>query len=368
MPDRVNQHFVPQYYFRHFSETDRTIGALLLRDGKSIPYAPIKGQCARNNFYGSKELESIFSQLESMHCHSIRAAIEIAWHSQAEFFSVQELTGLFEAIVFQRGRTALEIEKQVPAMQGQRLHMFKHYLKHKEGIENRDELICHLESSKVTISEPPQATIGRSVSTALEAAPLIMDMRLLLLRNRTDYPFIFSDAPVVFYNNFCRQVKNRGVLGMQCQGLQIFYPLDSHTCLLLMDREKYTGPFEGCVQYDLERRSDVSQINAMQLHHSLNSVYYGSRRNEDYISDLWRSHRATIKTPTSECRTNVDFLVDGRRPDGEIMHVMEHQINFELNLSFIDCDPVAEHEYIFAPRSKDLYDEHKQKMYAKLGK
>ena len=63
MADRKNQHFVPQYYFRFFSENARHISAILKKDGRFIENAPIKGQCATDNFYGSKELESIFSQM-----------------------------------------------------------------------------------------------------------------------------------------------------------------------------------------------------------------------------------------------------------------------------------------------------------------
>ncbi len=67
MAERLNQHYVPQFYFRHFAKNPRTIGTLLLRDGRLIANASIKGQCSKKNFYGSKELEDDFSQIEAQH-------------------------------------------------------------------------------------------------------------------------------------------------------------------------------------------------------------------------------------------------------------------------------------------------------------
>jgi len=195
--DRTNQHFVPQFYFRHFSSDGCTIGTLLTRDGRTIPHAPLKGQCARKNFYGSKELEGLFSQLEGRHCNAIRAALDVANNASAPNFTPEELYHFFEAVMFQRGRTALEIEKKTPAMQKMMLEAFKHHLRHSKDIDRVDEMIYHIDAGNVAVTEPASATIVRSVSIALENTLGIMDLNLCLLRNRTDYPFIFSDAPVV---------------------------------------------------------------------------------------------------------------------------------------------------------------------------
>ncbi|NQU21080.1 MAG: DUF4238 domain-containing protein [Candidatus Nealsonbacteria bacterium] len=300
MTDRANQHFVPQFYFRHFSTNERTIATLLTRSGKLILHAPIKGQCARKNFYGSRELESLFSAMESRHCKAIRAAIEIAWNASAAFFSPKELMWFFEAVTFQRGRVALEIDKRTPAIERLRLEMFKHYLAHHEGVERREEMIQQIDDGKVCVTEDPRSAIARSVSVALDSTLLVTDMRLCLIRNRTDYPFIFSDAPVVLYNSCCKNVRNRGVLGLQCAGLQIFFPLNPWTCALLLDADKYHGPFRGYLQYDVHQRSDVSQINALQLHHSLNTVYFGDTRHEDYVHQLWYTHRISLSVPKTE--------------------------------------------------------------------
>lgn len=357
MTDRTNQHFVPQFYFRHFSTDGKTIGALLTRDGRTIPRAPIKGQCARKNFYGSKELESIFSQLEATHCLGIRAAIDVANNASSPDFSPEELFQLFQAVMFQRGRTALEIDKSSDATSQFILEMFKHHLRNSGDVKKVDELIRHIDSGNVSVTEDPSATIARSVDIALSNVLGITDLHLCLIRNRTDYPFIFSDAPVVFYNSYCRDVRNRGVLGLQCPGLQIFYPLNAWTLALLIDGNKYTGPFHEYLQFDLCSRAEVSQINALQLHHSLNAVYFGDPSHQQYIHDLWLAHRRSIRSLRHKCVVGADFWVDGKPPEGELIQQFEPQIDFKLDLSFIGCDPIAEVDYVFTPRSPELWDE-----------
>lgn len=354
MADRKNQHFVPQFYFRNFSDNDRNISLLFTEDGRVVDAAPIKGQCAGDNFYGSKQLETLFSQMEAKHSQSLRAAIEIAWNKRREFFTPKEYAELWRAIVFQRRRTLLEIEKHAPAQSEMLLEMFRHHLLHSPDVKNGAKLAAAIDEGMVTVSEPPQATIARSIGVAVNSGILISDLDLLLLRNRTDYPFIFGDAPVVFYNTYARDVTNRGVLGLQCPGLQIFYPLDPATCLVMYDPEKYTGPFGERFTLDLHQRSDVSSLNALQMFHSSRAVYFGPTVFKEYVVELWQAHRHTLTKPRSKFVRNADFLVDGARPDGELMHTFEPQLGYDLRLSFFECDRVAEEDYVFARRSPEI--------------
>lgn len=354
MADRKNQHFVPQFYFRLFSTTGKTICTLLTRSGKIIPSAAIKHQCARNNFYGSKELESLFNKLEDRHSSAIRAALDIAWNRDADFFSSEEWASLLEAVIFQRSRTALEVQKHQPAQEKMILEMFKHHLRITSNAENLDEIIRHIDAGNVHVTEKPEAVIARHVSIGLENVSAITDLRFCLLRNRTDYPFIFSDAPVVFHNSYCKNVRNRGVLGLQCPGLQILFPLNSQTAALFFDGDKYQCTFGDYIQHDVVLRSDVSQLNALQLHHSLNAAYFGHIDHQDYVRDLWNTHRCKLTVPKSEFRVGEDFLIDGERPNGELLHGFEPQLDFDLGLSFIKTTPIEQHEYVYAPRNANL--------------
>lgn len=356
MADRRNQHFVPQYYFRYFAENETQISLILKKDGRLIPAASIKGQCSGNNFYGSKELEAFFSTLESKHATAHRAAIEIAWNARNGFFSKEEYQSLLEVIMFQRSRTLLEIEKHSPAQSQMLLDLFRHYLVHSDQVD-KQRIIESIDSGAVRIDEPPQTTILRILEASMQSVPLISDLDILLLRNRTDYPFIFGDAPVVFYNTWAKNVKNRGVIGTQSPGLQIFYPLDPKTCLVLFDSEKYAVAEENYVQYDLHHRSDVSSLNALQLYHSSRSIYFGPKNSSDYVLDLWNAHKNSLTTPIAQYQRDADFLVDGKRPEGFLMHRFQPQVEYDVKLSFFDCEPVSQKNYVFRRRSPQLVKE-----------
>ncbi len=223
----------------HQSENrSRSIGTLHLRSGNIIPCTSIKGQCSRKNFYGSQELEGLFSQIESQNAVAIRAALDVACNADAQPLEYEEFAALCDAIVFQRARTATEVVKRAKAIEDMHLFWFRCELENEKSEEFLRKFDQAWAAGEMTIAEPDASAVGRIISVMLENAPLIRDLGICLIRNRTDYPFIFSDSPVVFYNTYAYAVRNRGVIGMQCPGLQIFYPLNRWISVMLYDRDR----------------------------------------------------------------------------------------------------------------------------------
>lgn len=356
MTEYANQHFVPQFYFKNFSNGSRQISLLLNECGRVINNAPIKGQCSKKNFYGSQEIESQFSSLEANYSKAICAALQIAWDGSSPFFSDQELSWLFEAILFQRARTAHQIAKTSPANMALFLRCFRDYLEH----EGDDDLVRYIDDEQVELVEDNWVSALRGIGIALESVPLIMDLDLYLLRNQTDYPFVFSDAPVVFLNTYLRNVKNRGVLGLQSPGLQIFFPINPWTAIMLIDRDKYGVTFKQSMFYDIFERSDISKINALQFYHSMNGIYFSDETYVDYVTDLWRVHRSKMKFVRSQFHLRSDWLLDGQPTESNLYHCFEPQINYKLDLSFIQCEPIDEKQYHFSHRNPEIVAEHKQ--------
>ncbi len=326
--------------------------------GRQIFNASIKHQCARNNFYGSVELETLFSKLEGKHATAIRRAKLITWSPDPPPLTDEEDHFLLQAVLFQRARTLLEIEKDAPAIEGMSLAAFRHYLAHAPDIAHRDKMLHHIDTGDVSIKASPQATVLQSIIGHIDAVPLIADLQLCVLRNMTDYPFIFSDAPVVFYNTLYRNVRNRGVLGLQTPGLQIFMPLDSRTMLMLIDADTYEGSHLQSDVIDLFQRPDVSQLNALQLHHSAQSVYFARASDAEYVDCLWRAHSESLSIPRTELHIRRDWLVD-EEPVDELFHMTQPQLDYNLNLSFVRCTPIRESDFKFRHRRPDVAKEYK---------
>lgn len=359
MPSQSNQHFVPQYYFRLFTGGGRKIHLLDKRDDSILLNASIKRQCASNRFYGSDEVEKSLSLLEGQQSTALREIHDLAWSPTPIPLEPHHQARVWEAVMLQRARTALQIEKTSPASEALYLKVFTEYLKHAPGIEDRDSLLGLVQSDDIRIALAPQQVVGLSLIGAIQNTLLISDLDFHILRNHTDLPFLFGDSPVVFCNTYYRNVTNRGVLGFQTPGLQIFYPIDSRTMILLIDDQVYGGRHREPFLVDVDSRCDVSQLNALQLHHSLHSVYFADERHQEYVLDLWNAHKPMIVQPKSLLEIRNGWLVNGKPVDDPLYHTFEPHLNIKLALSFIECSPIDPAQYTFRRRSPDLYEEHK---------
>jgi hypothetical protein len=358
MAENVSHHYVPQFYFKLFAGGGRQICVLLLKEGRIVPHAPIKGQCAHNMFYGTVEIEREFSKLEGLHATTLRALVEAAATGDPTKWSRDLYPLLLQAVAFQRARTMLEVEKVSPAMTAMHLRLFKEYVRATRPAAQADEIIGAIDGGLVEITKSPTVTVFQQLQAALESAALLADLLPCILRNHTDYPFIFSDSPVVFYNTYYRNITDRGVLGYQTPGLQVFLPLTSSLQLMLFDPVAYSGRCRNGPCCDVVERSDVSGLNALQLHHSRQAVYFAKPDDADYVKTLYEAHKPCLVKPETVFRVRNDLRVEGESAGGEIMHSFEPQVKYNLSLSFVDCTPAASRDYVFRHRSPALVAEH----------
>lgn len=254
----------------------------------------------------------------------------------------------------------LEIEKEFPAIESMLFHLFKEHMKQTLPPEQVNEFLGPIERGEVRITESPISTVFRQIRAALESATLLVDMQPRVIRNHTDYPFIFSDSPVVFYNTYCRNITDRGVLGFQTPGLQIFLPLTPKLQLMVFDPSVYTGSCRNGAFCEVTDRADVSQLNALQLHHSRLTVYFANPDDAEYVKELYEAHKPRLVKPETEFRVRKDFLVKGEPSEGEILHTFERQLNHNLLLSFVTCTPVSPRDFVFRYRTPEVVEEHKR--------
>ncbi len=357
MAEQRNHHFVPTFYFRNFSEDGARIHLLHRPSGRIIPNAPIKGQCAKHSLYGPTEMERFISQLEGSFSSAIRDAIHTAWNPQDSKMTRDCVFTLRQAVLFQRNRTIHEVGKSFAMMESSMLEEFKDHLRTAPNINDRERIIKAIEDGTVTLERDDTWLVMMLLSRTFEATVLITDLPVWLIRNHTDLPFLFGDAPIVLYNSHYRNVTSRGVLGLQTPGLQIFFPLDARTMLLMMDGKVYSGRCMDSPIVDVIDRSDVSQLNALQLHHSLISVYFGRERDAEYVCNLWNANSPNIVQSRNVFRVEEGWLLDGK-PVDRIHHDFEPHLNLRLDLSSIECNPIRESEYKFSHRTPVLVQEY----------
>ncbi len=357
MSNQANQHFVPQFFFKLFTGGDRRIHLLHKKDQRIHLNASIKGQCAHHRFYGDDKIETLLSLLEGQQSIVLKQLRDMAWSPEPPPLESHHLARVWEAVLLQRSRTELEVMKSAPAAEELRRAIITRWLRVAKPGMVSEALIEHLERGDIRIVDDPRREVAQSLSGAMRSTLLISDLGFQILRNRTDFPFLFSDAPVVFCNTYYQNVLHRGVLGYQTPGLQVFYPLDSRTLLMLVDDQIYGGRYRESLFVDVDRRCDVSQLNALQMHHSLNTIYFSNCFDQDYVTDLWNAHKHAIVEPRSRLENRRGWSVAGERVEDDIYHSFEPQLNFKLSLSFIECHPIHASKYKFRRRSPELYKE-----------
>ncbi len=368
MGENKNQHFVPQYLFRNFSSNKRSINILLRKNGKIIQQAQIKGQCSKNNFYGSIEIENLFSKLEGQHSLILRDILSM--NSQEEFMKHYNnydkensdikinpnILILLQAIIFQKNRTELEAQKQ-SLMFGK---IVKELFVRDMELQDKNEITKYKDYFKIDVDLTK--TVLMMIETSSKVVGLIVDLGVYILRNKTNTEFIFSDSPVTLYNKHYINVHLRGVLGLQTPGLMIFYPISSDTCILLLDENIYNGSLIGNNFFEIENDFDVTSINKLQLHHSSNAVYFSEEMNQKYIKKLWKQERSSLKS--LNINFNVAPAIDHNGiAMGDVMHSFEPQIPYRLNLSFLSSEILDDKHYTCSCRTPELVEDIKEYLF-----
>lgn len=368
MANKKNQHFLPQFYFRNFSSNKKTINLILRKSGEIINGAPIKGQCSKSYFYGNKEIEDLFSTIEGDHSSVLKKILLLDSTQALQDYinnfdpiidkDIQinpEILNLLQIILFQRSRTEYEAKKMSITLS----KTFKEILLSHAEAKKAKEILEYKDDFDIVADE--QSTVLMLIKYAFLSTPGILDLGIYILKNETNREFIFSDSPVVFFNLAYKNIKKFGVLGLQSPGLLIFFPISPNTCLLLIDEQKYQGTLLGNNYFEIKNKFDIDSINKLQIHHSMNSVYFSDNISEKYIKQLWRQQKSNFVNISGQFNKMDTFDKYGKK-DGEILHMYQEQLPYEMHLSFLQSIDLSHEIKIPNYRNKELIDLVKESM------
>jgi hypothetical protein len=342
-----NHHFVPQFYFRRFSTDGHSICALTRKEGKFARLAPIKNQASKSDFYGSEETEKVLSQIEGECSTALKKLCALDDPTQ---LSEDDVSSVLRHISLQRSRT-------VAARQKIQQYNDKLYQLFLEVELNNDESLDEHERQK-RLTDIPEAKADPAMAqmmqmqAALEFSEHLRDLVPLLLHNKTNRPFIFSDAPAIFYNLHYRDVRHRGVLGMDTPGLIVILPLSSEKNLLLLDHACYRVKQGARNRINVRELSDVMALNKLQLHSSTNCVYFQDFKFSQYVTEIWKLEKGRLAPPKGMVIEAPGFDAATGEAMGEILHGFEPQLPYALSLTFLEHDVFGDIDYRFSRRSE----------------
>ena len=190
----INQHYVPRFYMKFFSNIINAnskrekvlISFYQFKDDLYRKDVPTNSICSEDYFYDKDgSIENALANKEGIWGTALRNAND-------NTYTLADLENIREFVIYQIIRTKAMLSHN----RSMATNMMKCVIKKKFGdVANEDELNEFL-SNKIQNEITPE--LGLSI--AQEMIPVISDLKMKIITNETQMRFISSDAPVIIIN------------------------------------------------------------------------------------------------------------------------------------------------------------------------
>lgn len=316
MPERKNQHYVPQHYLEAWSSNNKINTLHIPSEG--IFREDIQKVCSRNYFYGKPHVEDELVHLEGHHATSLNKLRDGATLPN---LSLTETRLLLSFVTTQRTRTRatkLDIQSEDDLLregvkEDLEANRYDDLIDWKEGLTDKDKEDALVDASVLGIHH-------RLMVQGIFGYISIGDLEGVMLCNVTNREFLISDSPIVHDNPRYKSELGMVRAGLGNRGLQIYCPIDPNRILLLYDPAVYSFDHNSKKQVLIRAPEVADQLNLLQFHNAESIVMFDSS-SDDYIKDLF--NRIDDVRRRDEITVNQD-IGDGETV--EITQVPYHQI------------------------------------------
>ncbi|WP_316231258.1 DUF4238 domain-containing protein [Bradyrhizobium sp. SZCCHNR1051] len=253
MADNKNQHYVPRVHLKPFTLDGKGLAINLLNIDRMKPIrgAPVKNQCSGDYFYGKDEsLERAISAIEGPYGEIVR------------ILSVQRPT------VSPKARVVLL------------RFVLLQYLRTEAASRKATEMtnaICNVPGSDIEappIREAIKAAVRHAMLTFAHMMRVVDDLKVCILSNHTDRPFVTSDNPAVLTNRLHIQRRNnRRSFGVTTAGTIFLLPLSPRLSTIIYDPAVYHSSQQAGV-IDVMSAADIDATNEHQILNCAANLYF----------------------------------------------------------------------------------------------
>jgi hypothetical protein len=321
MSEQKRQHYVPIFYLKLFStgREKRRISLFHLGQQRLIPDVKIVRQAYKDNFYGSDRVfEKAFGLIEG---RSAEVISDMITNNNHPSYYTQEHHVILTFVTMLHARTLYSAEALNESVE-----------RTIKAIFSKDPRVKdHLDEVKVGLRNPAQWAV-QNVASMIH---IVADLGYKLLVNETTTPFLTSDHPVVFYNQFFETRRTWGSnTGLASKGLQIFLPLSPKHLIVFFDQDVYkmSGFFHRPVR--LKDPMDIDQLNALQLVNAHTNLYFNQDISAEYIKSLFSQFSSFRRTTKSD----VKEFVGGKNEKGyqqSLIQMSRRDVRCGLSLSCV---------------------------------
>lgn len=264
MPQNKNQHYVPRAHFKPFSlnTAGDAIHVYNIKRDLIIENAPIKGQCAKNYFYGKDlVIENFLQKLEGEYASAIRRLVAENCLSEADFIFLRKFAFL------QSLRTEAAFRRYRASLASMTNSVFQKF-----GAPQQEA--------------SDQEIVASSMKMFIESYETIGDLKSCLLINHTSDRFITSDDPVVHTNRLHLQRLRDRNFGWQNAGAMLLMPLTPIHSLMYYDGQAYAVSSKNGSIVGIDKGSDIAAMNELQALHSHSNIYFSKLSDKDRLQNI----------------------------------------------------------------------------------
>ena len=315
-----NQHFVPKFYLKNFSfeNNKNEIGIKIKNSGRFIRNGPIKSQASKDFFYGKDGVvENWLSNLEGKHNTVIKNIILTQLLPKFETPDYYELIK-FICLTNFRNPVIINAFKEMWKLTSESIEDF--HVQKNINLEEKYQELGHEDSIKIMISYFEKLT------------PILIDLEYKLLVNKTKFPFITSDLPLIRYNSYLEPTNwPQGKTGFGNIGIQIFIPISPELCLVFFDKDVYKVGNRRNKLVELIDSRDIDQLNLLQVVNSNNLLFFNDKIHNHYIEKLIQ----TAKKFTTPNKSFLEIEKLKANESGQLMILGINDCEINLNISKI---------------------------------
>lgn len=294
--DKRRQHYVPRFYLCNFSESKKSVGLYLFKQNKIIEHGSINDNLWKEYFYGEDAVvENKLIGYEGRWNDIISSIIttESLPDSNSDLAWLRYFMLISSARTLKRGK---QINSDYTAVTKKILEVEEPELFEKVTSVGEGGF-----SVKMNYPALP------FMNAAQQCLPLVIDLKIELLINRSSIDYITSDNPTVFYNQLFQEKNLSRGFGWGEHGIQFIIPVSPRIAICMYDSAVYNMK-----EKILNSNNTIDKLNEFFLNNSdeLIVFMYGGddeAKNEKlrYISGLVK--RRIYPTPQDNICNEISF-------------------------------------------------------------
>lgn len=129
-----------------------------------------------------------------------------------------------------------------------------------------------------------------TITMYLMNSPIVLDMPVCLVVNKTKVDFITSDNPVALCNWWFHHIYRRrpgSGVGLAQAGLEIYLPLSPRHQLILYDRNIWSVPKADAGTIHIRKEGDIFALNERQVLNAQHNAYFSSMTTVEHVCELF---------------------------------------------------------------------------------